>query len=149
MRTHSHSFHSRSRARSPDYIEPGADRAAPFNLFTDPGHRQILAWSLSRVRRATENPLLVFVDLHHDGFIALAANNFFAPLVVEPAVAPSILPTGRTARAAVFNEKIAGIGVHIGHAPREPARASHRHDRTTGQRRPHRVFTVAPTDRNF
>ena len=50
-------------------------------------------------------------------------------LEVEPLVAAAILPAGRAARAAVFDEEVARVGVHVGDAPGKPRRAADGHDR--------------------
>src|SRR6478735_8584994 len=113
MRPTAYGFHSGGGAGRSNYVEPRADRAAPLCIGTDPRNRQILTRPLGCVGSAAENALLVFVHLHHDRLIALAANDFFAPLIIKPAVAPPVLPTGRAAGAAVFDEEVARIGVHV------------------------------------
>ena len=120
MRPDAHRFHGGRRVRRRDHIEPGADRTAAVGLFADPRHRKILAGPLGRVRRAAENALLVFVHVHDDRLVALAANDFLAALKIEPAVAAAILPAGRAAGPAIFDEKIARVGVHVRDAPRQP-----------------------------
>ena len=85
----------------------------------------------------------------HDRLVALAADHFLAPLEIEPTVAPPILPTGRAAGPAIFDEKIARVGVHVRDAPGEPSRAADRHDRAAGQRGAHRVFAIAPAERDL
>ena len=70
-------------------------------------------------------------------------------LEVEPLLAAAILPAGRAAGAAIFDEEIAGVGVHVGDAPAKPRRAADRHDRRAGQRRAHRVLALAPVEHDF
>ena len=70
-------------------------------------------------------------------------------LKIEPAIAAAILPAGRAARPAIFDEKIARVGVHVRDAPRQAVRAADGHDRAAGQRGAHRVFAVAPAERDL
>ena len=54
------------------------------------------------------------------------------------------LPSGLSAWAAIFNEEVAGVGVHVRDAPGKAIRATHRHDRAPGQRRSHRILAATP-----
>ena len=52
---------------------------------------------------------------------ALAAIDHFLPMLeVEPLVAAAILPAGRAARPAIFDEEVARVGVHVRDAPGQP-----------------------------
>ena len=96
-----------------------------------------------------QSALLVFVHVENHRLVAFAANDFLPMLKVEPALAAAILPAGRAAGPAIFDEEIAGVGVHVRHAPRQPVRAADRHDRAAGQRGAHRVLAVAPVERDL
>src|SRR5690349_11680455 len=87
--------------------------------------------------------------MNDERFIAFAADDFLTTLEIEPAVAAAILPTGRAARAAVFDEEVAGISVHVRDAPGESVRASDSHDRAAGERRSHRVVASPPPECDF
>ena len=96
-------------------------------------------------RRRVERALLVFVDVEDRRRRAAAFDDFLPMLEVEPLVAAAILPAGRAAGPAIFDEVVARVGVHVGDAPGQPRRAADGHDRRAGERRPHRVFALRPS----
>src|SRR5262249_51043882 len=148
-RTDANSFHCRRGVGCANHVEPSGDRATAIRLFANPGDRHVFAGTFSRIGSAAQNALLVFVDVHDERFVTLAPDNFLALLEIEPTVAAAILPTGRATRATVFDEEVAGVGVHVRDAPGKPLRAAHGHDGAAGERRAHGVLAVAPAKCDF
>src|SRR3954467_3341583 len=113
----SHNFHGGRGAWRCNHIQPSLNCPAPFHLLADPGNAQVFSWSLGRIRRAAEDALLVFIDIDRKGLIAFAANYLLPALKIEPLLPTPVLPSNGSARAAIFNEEIASVGVHVGNAP--------------------------------
>src|SRR5262249_6889290 len=133
-------FHRRCGARRANHVEPRFDCVAAVGLLANPRNRKVLAAAFLLIRRAAEDSLFVFKDLHNDRLIAFAANHLLAKLEIEPTIVAPVLPACRSAWPAIFNEEVARVGVHVGHTPGKMIRATHGHDRATGKRGTNRIL---------